>query len=100
MRDARLPKARHEHSSFVLSGVQKLIAPAASRFFAISEATFDVEAGELVSLVGPLGSGKTHAARDPRRDSIYDAGELSIGSAAQTFDPSRDIGMVFGSLCC
>ena len=36
-----------------LAGVQKVYRTRGADFLAISEATFDVEAGELVSLVGP-----------------------------------------------
>ena len=78
-----------------LAGVQKVYRTRGADFLAISEATFDVEAGELVSLVGPVGLRQDHAAEDPRRLHPHDAGEVRIGSAAQPFDPSRDIGMVF-----
>ncbi|MEJ0068375.1 MAG: ATP-binding cassette domain-containing protein [Pseudomonadota bacterium] len=62
---------------------------------AISEASFDVGSGELVSLVGPSGCGKTTILRMLAGLTDHDAGTLRIGSAAEPFDPGRDVGMVF-----
>src|SRR5260370_21907835 len=76
-------------------GMQKVDRTRGADFLAISEVTFDVAAGELVSLVGPSGCGKTTLLKILAGLHPYDAGELTLGSPTQPFDPSRDIGMVF-----
>ncbi|MPZ55839.1 MAG: ATP-binding cassette domain-containing protein [Rhizobiales bacterium] len=78
-----------------LSGVNKVYRTRGEEFLAISEATFDVDVGELVSLVGPSGCGKTTLLKVIAGLHPYDGGELRIGSQTHPFDPSRDIGMVF-----
>ena len=78
-----------------LAGVKKTYRTRGEEFLAISEATFDIEAGELVSLVGPSGCGKTTLLKILAGLHPIDSGVLRVGTAAQTFNPSRDIGMVF-----
>jgi NitT/TauT family transport system ATP-binding protein len=78
-----------------LSGVKKTYRTRDEEFLAISEATFDIEAGELVSLVGPSGCGKTTLLKILAGLHSHDSGVIRIGTPAQPFDPSRDIGMVF-----
>ena len=78
-----------------LAGVKKVYRTRRSEFLAVSEVTFDVAAGELVALVGPSGCGKTTLLKILAGLHPHDAGEVRIGSAAQPFDPTRDIGMVF-----
>src|SRR5229473_8386125 len=78
-----------------LAAVQKVYRTRGTDFLAISEASFDVEAGELVSLVGPSGCGKTTLLKILAGLHPFDSGVVTIGSTAQPFDPSRDIGMVF-----
>jgi NitT/TauT family transport system ATP-binding protein len=78
-----------------LAGVRKSYRTRGREFLAVSQATFDVAEGELVALVGPSGCGKTTLLKILAGLHSYEAGEVRIGSAAQPFDPSRDIGMVF-----
>ena len=74
-----------------LAGVRKVYG----QHLAISDASFDVMPGELVSLVGPSGCGKSTLLKILAGLHPRDGGELRIGSGAHPFDPSRDVGMVF-----
>ena len=78
-----------------LSGVTKTYRTSRTEHLAISDATFDVMPGELVSLVGPSGCGKSTLLKILAGLHPHDAGEVRIGSDSHTFNPSRDIGMVF-----
>lgn len=78
-----------------LAGVKKIYRTRGAEFLAVSEITFDVVAGELVSLVGPSGCGKTTILKILAGLHPYEAGEVRVGSPTQPFDPARDIGMVF-----
>jgi NitT/TauT family transport system ATP-binding protein len=83
-------------ASFIrLDGVRKVYRTRGVEFLAVSEATFDVHAGELVALVGPSGCGKTTLLKILAGLHGHDAGTVRIGSDADPFDPARDIGMVF-----
>jgi NitT/TauT family transport system ATP-binding protein len=78
-----------------LRGVRKVYRRGKTEHLAISDATFDVMPGELVSLVGPSGCGKSTLLKILAGLHPHDGGELRIGSAAHSFDPARDVGMVF-----
>jgi NitT/TauT family transport system ATP-binding protein len=78
-----------------IAGIRKVYRTRGAEQLAISDATFDVEEGELISLVGPSGCGKTTLLKILAGLHSYDSGELRIGTPSQPFDPSRDIGMVF-----
>jgi NitT/TauT family transport system ATP-binding protein len=77
-----------------LANVRKVYRKRGAEFLAISDVTFDVAPGELVSLVGPSGCGKTTLLKILAGLHDYE-GEVRIGSSDHPFDPSRDIGMVF-----
>jgi NitT/TauT family transport system ATP-binding protein len=74
-----------------LAGVRKVYG----EHLAISDASFDVMPGELVSLVGPSGCGKSTLLKILAGLHPADGGEVRIGSPDHPFDPSRDVGMVF-----
>jgi NitT/TauT family transport system ATP-binding protein len=78
-----------------LAGVRKVYRTGAKEHLAISDATFDVMPGELVALVGPSGCGKSTLLKILAGLHPHDDGEVRIGSADHSFDPARDIGMVF-----
>jgi NitT/TauT family transport system ATP-binding protein len=78
-----------------LKGVSKIYRSGRQEHLAVSDATFDVMPGELVSLVGPSGCGKSTLLKVLAGLHAHDGGELKIGSATHSFDPSRDVGMVF-----
>ena len=74
-----------------LAGVRKVYG----QHLAISDATFDVMPGELVSLVGPSGCGKSTLLKILAGLHPHDGGEVRIGSPSHPFDPAKDVGMVF-----
>jgi len=78
-----------------LSGVRKLYRRGREEHLAISDATFDVMPGELVSLVGPSGCGKSTLLKILAGLHSHDGGEVKIGTPEHPFDPARDVGMVF-----
>jgi NitT/TauT family transport system ATP-binding protein len=74
-----------------LAGVRKIYG----EHLAISDASFDIMPGELVSLVGPSGCGKSTLLKILAGLHPHDGGEVRIGSPSHPFDPSKDVGMVF-----
>ena len=83
-------------SSFIsLEGVRKVYRGQKEDFLAVSDVTFDVHAGELVSMVGPSGCGKTTVLKILAGLHSHEEGTVRIGAEHASFDPARDIGMVF-----
>jgi NitT/TauT family transport system ATP-binding protein len=78
-----------------LQGIRKIYRRGRQEHLAISDATFDVMPGELVSLVGPSGCGKSTLLKILAGLHAHEGGELRIGSGTHQFNPARDIGMVF-----
>ncbi len=85
-----------DQSSFIsLEGVRKVYRGRKEDFLAVSDVTFDVEAGELVAMVGPSGCGKTTVLKILAGLHSHEEGSVRIGSKTDSFDPAKDIGMVF-----
>ncbi|HEV8095906.1 MAG TPA: ATP-binding cassette domain-containing protein, partial [Burkholderiales bacterium] len=63
-----------------LAGVKKVYRRGKTEHLAISDATFDVMPGELVSLVGPSGCGKSTLLKILAGLHPHDAGTVRIGS--------------------
>jgi NitT/TauT family transport system ATP-binding protein len=78
-----------------LSNVAKTYGNGPKAHLAISDATFDVMPGELVSLVGPSGCGKSTLLKILAGLHPHDGGTVTMGSARNPFNPARDVGMVF-----
>jgi NitT/TauT family transport system ATP-binding protein len=79
-----------------LRNVQKRYRSAGGdEFLALSDASIDIEDGELVSLVGPSGCGKTTLLKILAGLHGYDSGVVEIGNSLSRFTPGRDVGMVF-----
>jgi NitT/TauT family transport system ATP-binding protein len=78
-----------------LANVAKSYGKGAKTHLAISDASFDVMPGELVSLVGPSGCGKSTLLKILAGLHPHDGGTVTMGSTKVPFDPARDIGMVF-----
>ena len=80
-----------------LKAVSKIYRGGRKEHLAISDATFDVMPGELVSLVGPSGCGKSTLLKILAGLHPHDGGDVKIGSPTHPFNPARDVGMVFQS---
>lgn len=64
-------------------------------FIAVSDVSFEIAAGEFVSLVGPSGCGKTTVLKMLAGLLVPSRGEIAIGSQENPFRPGHDVGMVF-----
>lgn len=78
-----------------LEGVRKVYRTRGEEVVAVSDVTMDIAEGEFVSLVGPSGCGKTTLLKILAGLHAQDAGTVVIGGGEASFDPSRDVGMVF-----
>ncbi|WP_439595492.1 ABC transporter ATP-binding protein [Falsiroseomonas sp.] len=79
-----------------LRNVAKTFVRDATAFKALSDASFDVRAGEFVSLVGPSGCGKSTLLRILAGLLTADEGSIvSIGGPGNPFTPGRDVGIAF-----
>ncbi|MCW5749551.1 MAG: ABC transporter ATP-binding protein [Alphaproteobacteria bacterium] len=75
--------------------VQKRYDTSDGGVLAISKVSFDVAAGEFVTVVGPSGCGKSTLLKMMSGLIEPTAGELVIGGEGHEFRPGHDIGMVF-----
>ena len=78
-----------------LRGVRKVYRTRGQALTAVSDVSFDVAKGELVSLVGPSGCGKSTILKILAGLHPVDGGDIQIGSSMHPFQPGRDVGMVF-----
>ena len=78
-----------------MAGVRKTFRSGGEELIAVSDVTFDVNEGELLSIVGPSGCGKTTVLKILAGLHEADEGEITIGGGGTSFTPGRDVGMVF-----
>jgi NitT/TauT family transport system ATP-binding protein len=78
-----------------LRSVRKVYREGKTEVLAVSNVTMDVQEGELVALVGPSGCGKTTVLKILAGLHDADGGTVKIGNGRTSFDPARDVGMVF-----
>jgi NitT/TauT family transport system ATP-binding protein len=78
-----------------LRNVRKVYRTGGRDSVAVSDVSFDIFEGDLVSLVGPSGCGKTTVLKLLAGLHGADGGLVEIGAAHGSFVPGRDVGMVF-----
>jgi len=78
-------------AAVTLGGVHKSFGSTA----VVHGVDLSIRDGEFCVLVGPSGCGKSTLLKILAGLHAHDGGEVRIGSASHSFDPSRDVGMVF-----
>jgi NitT/TauT family transport system ATP-binding protein len=78
-----------------LERVRKAYPAEGGEILAVSDVSFDVAAGEFISLVGPSGCGKSTLLKMLSGLIRNDGGVVRIGEAGRGRDVGRGIGMVF-----
>src|SRR5688500_12267090 len=79
-----------------LRNVAKTFTRDGVAFKAVTDASFDVRAGEFVCMVGPSGCGKSTLLRILAGLVKADEGSVvSIGGPTLPFTPGRDVGIAF-----
>lgn len=77
-----------------VKGMSKSYPTKSGLFEAVRDVSFDVEEGEIVSIVGPSGAGKTSVLRTIAGLQSYDGGDVRVLGEPVT-GPSSGIAMVF-----
>ena len=78
-----------------LENVSKTYGHGADAVLAVSDVSFQVREGDLLSLVGPSGCGKSTLLKILAELHQHDGGGVRIGDEESPFEPGRDVGMVF-----
>jgi NitT/TauT family transport system ATP-binding protein len=78
-----------------LTNAAKAYRKDGAEFIAVSDVSFEIAAGDFVSLVGPSGCGKTTVLKMLAGLLEPSQGKVAIGNPENPFRPGRDVGMVF-----